>query len=311
MTGTGLRRAAVAVLFAVAVLVLTAAAAFGSFPGRNGRIAYTADDGRIHTIRPSGRGDQPIGPVSSDGPAWAPGGKRLAFVLGGERWNTWANIYAMSADGSDSQPITASTHEDNLNPSYSPGGRRILFITQGCCNDRFIHIYQSDPHPHIRHLRIQDREGTRLSSAVWAPTRKIAYTLKRKSGDIYDIWTIRPDGTHEQRVVRHGVNPMYAPSGKRFIFSRFTHGHYRFLVANADGSNIRRPPCNRRIEKLTQLVTYSPNGEWILATKDHYQAARYISTTLVRLSLRSCKRYPVVSGTGHLSQADWQALPAG
>jgi Tol biopolymer transport system component len=304
-------KGAAAWFLAVAALAIAAPAALGSFPGANGRIAYTADDGRIHTIRPSGRGDQAIGPISSDSPAWGPGGKRLAFVLGGERWNTWANIYTMAANGSDRNPITASTSEDNVNPSYSPGGGQLMFIVQGCCNDRFIHIYDFARRPRIRHLRTQDRDGDRTSSAIWAPNGEIVYTLRRQNADIYDLWSIRSNGTHEHRLLSHGGGPVYAPSGKRFLFSRFKHGHNRYLLANADGSNVRRPPCNRRIQKMSQLVSYSPNGKWLLATKDHYRSRRYIKTSLLRMSLRSCKRQQVVSGTDHLSQADWQPLPTG
>jgi Tol biopolymer transport system component len=305
---TRLRTAGAALLFAAAVLVLTVPTASGSFPGRNGRIAYTAPDLSIHTIRPSGRGDQPIGPRTSRSPAWAPNGKHLAFVLGGEIFGTWANIYTMSADGSDIQQITASTYDDNLNPSYSPGGRRILFIVQGCCNDRFIHIYESDPHPHIRHLRTQDRDGDRTSSAVWAPNGKITYTLKRENGDVYDLWSIRPDGTHEHRLLRNGVAPIYTPSGKRFIFVRYKHGHPRYLVADADGSNVRKPRCNRVIQHMGQVIAYSPNGKQLLVSKGHDRSGTFI-TNLMRLSFRSCTRERVVSGEG-VWDADWQAQPA-
>jgi dipeptidyl aminopeptidase/acylaminoacyl peptidase len=194
------RASRVGVAFAVAVFIavaLLASTTLAAFPGKNGRIAYTAADGSIHTMLPSGKDDAPLGQRSSSAPEWAPDGERLAFVLGGERWNTWANIYMMSADGSQTHQITASTHEDNLSPSYAPGGNRILFTTQDYYDSRFLHIYDPDPRPHIRDLKTRDRQGYRLGGAVWAPNGKITYTLRvnRRGGDTYRIWT-HPRGWH-------------------------------------------------------------------------------------------------------------------
>jgi Tol biopolymer transport system component len=294
-------------------LAFFASTAFATFAGSNGRIAYTAPDGRIHTIKPNGRGDRPIGPVSSSAPAWGPGGKRLAFVLGGEQWNTWANIYTMSADGNDTQQITADIHEDDLAPSYSPGGRRILFVTEDDTGASSVHIYDPDPtHPyqHFHNVKTRDPEGYNLSGAVWAPNGKITYVLWHKArGTVTsNIWTTRPDGTHQHRLIRRGATPVYAPNGKRFLFVRYKHGHPRYLLADANGSNVRKPPCNQVVQRMGRVVAYSPNGKWLLVSKEHDRSGTFV-TNLMRLSLGSCKREPIVSGESDVWDADWQAQP--
>ena len=56
-------------------------------------------------------------------PAWSPDGSTIAFAS--KRSGNF-DLYAMSADGSGTRPLT-STKDDDVQPDWSPDGKRIVF----------------------------------------------------------------------------------------------------------------------------------------------------------------------------------------
>ena len=55
------------------------------------------------------------------------------------------------------------------------------------------------------------------------------------------IYTMRPDGTHQQPLKRTQANgPAFSPSGRRIAFDSFRHGNADIYVMGADGSHERR-----------------------------------------------------------------------
>ncbi len=113
---TSVRAWVVLALAGVALLLAAAPAAAGTFPGKNGKIAYEYLD-TIYTIDPEGGGGQRLvtHPDGGGEPSWSPRGDRLAFVSkrGGER-----DIYVIDADGTDERRLTSNDAIEEENPSW-------------------------------------------------------------------------------------------------------------------------------------------------------------------------------------------------
>ena len=110
-------------------LLLLAAPAHATFPGKNGKIAYSAvpaitptpiqGDCGIDTINPDGTGRAALGHCGQGSPAWSPDGKVIAYVDG-------TSIATINADGSGNRDLY-----DLGNPMFglrwSPDGSKFVF----------------------------------------------------------------------------------------------------------------------------------------------------------------------------------------
>src|SRR5262245_7461062 len=115
---------------AITALWLAAASppAWATFPGMNGRLAFSSDgkgNFDIHTMNPDGSGQVDIADVSTFDvePAWSPDGAKLAFRSG--RLNA-GEIYTMNADGTGLTQLTFDSFRDRF-PTWSPDGSMLAF----------------------------------------------------------------------------------------------------------------------------------------------------------------------------------------
>jgi Tol biopolymer transport system component len=109
-----------------------ASTAQATFPGKNGKIAFSSG-GDVQTIAPDGSGRATVTP--GDDPAWSPDGSKLAFTDPATH-----QIFTINADGSERIQVT---HEQFCNsppdcfgglsgPSFSPTGRQVAYtVNQG------------------------------------------------------------------------------------------------------------------------------------------------------------------------------------
>jgi TolB protein len=103
----------------------------------------------------------------------------------------------------------------------------------------------------------------------WAPDgTRIAYSrLERADSDDFRktwIWTVRPDGTGEQPVVK-GNTARWSPDGKWIVFSTpTTTSDGDLFAAHPDGSGLRLLLGTARLE---QPNAWSPDGRRILFTR--------------------------------------------
>src|SRR5207237_328246 len=98
-----------------------------TFPGANGRIAFSSDfsdPSQIYTMRSDGTDLRQLTHVSAGhaavSPAWSPDGTRIAFTLNNRIW-------VMNADGAGKQKLTHRDGFEDHSPSWSPDGTQILF----------------------------------------------------------------------------------------------------------------------------------------------------------------------------------------
>jgi len=113
---TSARAWAVLALAGAAHLFSAAPAAAGTFPGKNGKIAYNYL-GTIYTISlGDGAGKQLVShPDGGADASWSPRGERLVFVSvrGGKH-----DLYVIDADGSDERRLTSNDAIEEENPSW-------------------------------------------------------------------------------------------------------------------------------------------------------------------------------------------------
>jgi TolB protein len=117
-----------------ALLVLSSAVALAgastaepSFPGANGKLAFTSLDGAIYVTDASGGSPRDITAPSfyDSNPAWSPDGSRLAYA--GIRDGNF-EILVMDANGGSERRLTRDPAAD-WNPTWSPDGLRIAFAS--------------------------------------------------------------------------------------------------------------------------------------------------------------------------------------
>jgi|SRR5215218_4796959 len=109
-----------AVLMACAVALLTVSGkAEATFPGKNGRIAYSGYDGNdyeIYTINSRGGAKRKVTNNNRDdySPSYSPGGKRIAYV---QFDRNDAEIYTINAFGGGKTKVAHNT-TDEAAPSW-------------------------------------------------------------------------------------------------------------------------------------------------------------------------------------------------
>jgi len=245
----------------VAATALIAAPAQASFPGRNGRIAFTAAPGDhpplgwLRTMAPQGTDVQTLAVNTAredSAPAWSPNGLRLAFV---------ADSTFDYTDGSDSELYTSDaqggallrltrTAELEVAPSWSPDGHRLVYaVVSGL-----------------------DTNAPRS-----------------------EIWIVNADGTGRQRLSAAGAddhNPSWSPGGGRIAFSSDRTGSREIYTMNTGGADLRRLTFDADQD---DQPSWSPDGRRIVWASDVetftgselYSASAFDGRDWVRLTRNS------------------------
>ena len=289
---------------AVLVVVLAAAAASAaeaSFPGRNGRIAYSsfASQGEpraIHTADVNGGDDRRLTHSgSARNPAWSPNGALIAFDRAAAGEDGPSRVYVMRANGRHKRRLPTG-QLDARNPSWSPNGRRLVF--QGCPRDS-----ECDEDS----IFVAGRRGGGLQQIaaegedpVWAPNgRWIAYAGKLREDGCQTIVLVRPSGRRAHALLSDdpdensfcagasGID--FAPSSRKLVYLAlrarrsgsfpdpvtgedrplYSYDHTMYTVG-MDGQD-RQLVTSRSIEDNGYLLTpfvWSPDGDRVLWRDD-------------------------------------------
>lgn len=243
-TATG--RVMLAAALAVAAVAPSAEA---TFPGRNGRIAFTGveysaesnDDYRqIVSIRPDGsRMNRLV--ENAEHPSYRPDGHMIAF----ERAN---GIFLMRSDGSAQRRLLSGTYGD---PDWAPDGKRLVVTRTRRPRRIFI---RSGGKPRLL---------TDGYAPAWSPDGSlIAFTRNdRRSPSGRILSSVNVIGSYGGSVHRlaPGQDPEWSPDGHRVIF---TADEYRLRSIRPDGMGQRQvAPIHAR------ALVYSPDGRRIAYAK--------------------------------------------
>jgi Tol biopolymer transport system component len=260
------------------------APANATFPGKNGKIAYSDSD--VHTINPDGTG---ITTLIEDGaqPAWSADGKRIAFIRSG-------SIYIARADGTGIVRVTSGSHD--WTPAWSPDGERITFVRTNSAS--------TNDAPQIHLVNVDGSNDMNIGSGLegeqyapdWSPDgTKIAFMLFGPGcGD--DIWVMNPDGSDRVRLTTPDIAawirdappctslnalPSWSPDGQRIAFAHIRNdppytGHsglvYVYTIGR-DGSGPTRIPYLGTVFGTVQVPAWSPDGQaiaWVQGYKSLY-----------------------------------------
>jgi Tol biopolymer transport system component len=179
------------------------------------RILFTADDG-VFEMERNGTGITRLTDpdMDADSAAYTPDGERIVFDS--YEGNLTGGLYVMDADGSNLTSITdRSVFKLAYGPSMSPDGTQIAFLAD------LVSEAGDD-----RELFVSDLQGGNIVRLT-SNTLDEGYPAFSPDGDLIAyvaggqrlVWTVRPDGTHNEVAVETGAFNLesfgWAPSGDR------------------------------------------------------------------------------------------------
>lgn len=260
----------------VCMLMLGVAAvatpAQATFPGTNGKIAFSNDGGdnperQIFTVNPDGSGETQLtfddfGHASA--PDWSPDGTKIVFV--GDLTGEW-QIYVMDADGSNRQQLTSEPGFDHLNARFSPDGQKIAFT--GCPLQETCAIYV---------MNADGSGATQLTDLKWSSGApgfspdgsKIVFD-SNMDGFLSAVWVMNADGTNQHRLTDPALEagyPDWSPDGMHIIFGDLCclFGT-NIWVMNPDGTGLKQL-THFPTKHQGGFATYSPDGKKIVLIAD-------------------------------------------
>jgi TolB protein len=159
-----------------------------------------------------------------------------------------------------------------------PAGHGIVFQAKV---DGLYQLFRIDPDGsglrQITHLDVRNSGIPGVEKAVWSPDgKRIVFDSDygRTRYRITTLFTIRPDGSGLERVPleigRFIGSPAYSPDGKMLSFDWDSDAHgtqQGIVIANADGSGIRRLTRIDRPNALVMRSDWSPDGRWLTFTQ--------------------------------------------
>jgi Tol biopolymer transport system component len=249
-----------------------------TFPGRNGRIAFSlggealpgAEPGhsQIFTIKPDGTGLRQLTNVAADksaaSPAWSPDGRRIAFQsnVSGD-----FQLWVMNADGSGKTRLLSDPGYAHYEPSWSPDGSRLVF-------SRCFVALGFAAYCDLATVSATGGRPRTLLGGNWIHTRpryspdgsKIAFASNR-GGLLSAIWVMNADGSGVRRLTRAALEafwPDWSPDGRHILFTDYCCVAFSNVrVMNADGSGVRKL-THFTSPRQGGFASYAPNGRKIV-----------------------------------------------
>jgi TolB protein len=215
-------------------------------------------------------------------PAWAPDGKRIAFVSDRDG-SDFGNVFVAAADGSDPRQVT----HDNLGKTgvaWSPNGKWIAY-------QAYAYIEEVSPDG-AQHRRLTGYGGTQPN---FSPSgRRIAYA--NGAAEFFaSIYVMRPDGSKKTaaalpRESESLGQPTWSPDGEKLAFGVGTAADTDFITPYLAVISQYRGRRTKYIPGHLSLSTdWSPDGKTILLVQSVRHGSGYDDWRISILDLRTKK----------------------
>jgi Tol biopolymer transport system component len=296
-----------AVVASTVCAVVLAAPAHATFPGENGKIAFSRESD-IYTVNPDGSGETNLtndAYASYDHqPSWSPDGTKIAFA---REQNGVSEIDVMNADGTGMIGLGANGE----GPSWSPDGTKIVFTSFRDVNGEIYVMNSADGSgqtnltstPASEEQPAWSPDGTKIAFTTWADSKR-------------SIYTMNADGSNQTKVsipasglpfnyVPDDWDPSWSPGGTRLVViskGRIAGGNFVDLteylyVVSARGGG----PTQIAGTSYAREPAWSPDGSRVA----YSQWAS--SGTVVYTANVSGSQNKLSLGNG--ADPDWQRVP--
>ncbi len=264
----------------LAVLLLASRGpAYASFPGTNGKIAFTSDGG-LHVVNPDGTGETVLvaaGTHRWHDPAWSADGTTLVFVDEKEVAPGW-HLWILDAGSTTPRALAAALSGIPTHPSWSPDGSKIVLAVEAASGVSSIWVVPADASaPPTVLLAATSNEQYRMPS--WSPDGATIALIMGDLNTYYGfpsfgtIGVVNADGTHKHVLVpedhsgRHETID-WSPNGRSLVYGRL-NGRLTevwrtdFKVSDGYSDNLLNNGTNAFNNDTMGTPSWSPDGNLI------------------------------------------------
>jgi Tol biopolymer transport system component len=268
-----LRRMLILASLVVAACSALSAAAHATYPGTNGKIAFSTDGDpngsvEIFIVNPDGSGETQLthGEFGhAGGPNWSPDGSKILFQ--GDTTGP-SQLYVMNANGSGGHLLFADPDNDDFNAHYSPDGSKIAYSSCNPFGGCSIDVVKSDGTGGTTQLT---NATWRAFDPSWSPDgTKIAFD-SNQDGLLSAVWVMNANGSGQRRLTAAALEagyPDWSPDGTHILFQDLCcqFGTNIWLM-NADGSG-QKQLTHMPNKHQDGFAHYSPDGKRIVLIAD-------------------------------------------
>jgi Tol biopolymer transport system component len=279
--GSKRRSSMLVVLAILAGVIGLSGTARGTFPGKNGRIAFV-EGNDVYTMNPDGSDERQLTSVgpnnSTSNPAWSPDGRQLVFNLGPTDGSS-SQLWIMNADGSNQHLLLDDPAGDDFRSSFSPDGSHVIFTRcpvsppsgQPCGISRvridgtdLTDITGTDPNPDVLDF-----------SPAYSPDGStIAFYSFHRDGLIVAVYLMNADGSNIRSLTPPELGAVLAdwsPNGAKLAFSNnsffeLSCGNPEIWTINSDGTDVTQLT---EADSLSDVwASWAPEGNAIAFERD-------------------------------------------